>query len=97
MEYPINTELLTVEEFNSLEKIKMQLVPSLCKGHKETVIWYGEKSGYILEIKLLSKTIYAKSICTFTPTFGIDKIDAQLIENTEKTILSKELNVNLNE
>ncbi|MBU1042886.1 MAG: hypothetical protein KJ915_00615 [Candidatus Omnitrophica bacterium] len=88
---PANAKLLTSEEFNKIKKIKIETGGSLCKGHKGTVVWYNEKIGYILEIQLEQKAIYALSICTFTPTQGMDKIDGMFAQDIEDYILSKEL------
>lgn len=70
----------------------MQEAPSLYKGHQGTTIWYSGREGYILQIKLENKpTILVRSICTFTPSMGMDRIDGEFAQDIEEYFLNKEL------
>ena len=78
--------------FKFIKTTKMQEVPSLCEGHEGTTIWYADKKGYFIEIKFSKHpTIYAQSVCTFTPTMGMDKIDGSFAEDIEAYFLKKQL------
>jgi hypothetical protein len=69
----------------------MQDAPSLCDSHEGTVVWYTEKD-YIVEIKLRRKpSVYMVTPCTFTPTFGMDRIDGMFAEDAEAYVLQTEL------
>lgn len=89
---PAKAKTINKLQFKFLKTVKMQEAPSVCKGHEGTVIWYVDKKGYFLEIKFTGhSTVYAKSICTFTPTFGMDQIDGAFAEDIEAYYLNKNL------
>jgi hypothetical protein len=61
----------------------MEQAPSVVAGHKGSKIWYVEKKGYIIEVMFDDfSTEYAWSICTFTPTMGMDSIDGAFAEDS---------------
>jgi hypothetical protein len=82
----------SAEEFASLQKVKLQDAPSACARHAGTTIWYVEQMGYIVEIHFDSRDpVYIHSICTFTPTMGMDKIDGEFAQDAEEYILHESL------
>ena len=93
---PYKAKIISEGEFNKLDKIKMKEAASICDGHKKTIVWYSETAlTYILEIQFNDKpTIYAFSICTFTPNaaIGMDRVDGEFAQDVEEYIISKELN-----
>jgi hypothetical protein len=92
IENPSKAETIGKLKFKLLKTIKMQDAPSTYEGHEGTIIWYVDKIGYIVEIKFTDHpTVYAKSICTFTPTMGMDKIDGSFAEDIEAYYLNKHL------
>ena len=93
--HPSRARRYTSDEFARIEKKqKMQDAPSACKGHAGTTVWYIEGAGYIIEIRFDSHpTIYSHSICTFTPTFGMDRVDGEFAQDVEEFILSEILSV----
>ena len=92
IEHPSKAKTIGEPKFKNLKAVKMQEVPSLCEGHKGTIIWYVDKKGYYVEIQFSKHpTIYAESICTFTPTMGMDRIDGSFAEDIEAYYLNKYL------
>lgn len=90
---PWKVETISKEEFSKADKVQMDKAKSACAGHKETVVWYSESlRSYVVEVIFDAKpTIYALSLCTFTPSFGMDIIDGQFAQDVEEYILFKEL------
>ena len=83
---------MSEEQFQRLEKTSIQSAPSLCDGHVGTTVWYVKDEGYVIEVNLSSdKKVLVESICTFTPTFGMDSIDGMFAEDVEEYILKVEL------
>ena len=55
-------------------------------------MWYAESVGYILEVVFSSHPpVNIHSICTFTPTFGMDGIDGEFAQDTEDYVLHEVL------
>jgi hypothetical protein len=89
--HPRLAKRISVEVFAQLEKTKMQTAPSLCVGHKETTVWY-LKDRYVIEIEFTSgQRILVESICTFTPTHGMDSFDGMVAQDKEEYFLKEEL------
>jgi len=89
---PSKAEIITESAFTNMKARKMQEASAVCPGHRGTTVWYAETNGYVIQIKLdAKKDIYARSICTFTPTMGMDKIDGAFAEDVEEYQLQKEL------
>jgi hypothetical protein len=92
IEHPRKAEIVSFEEFDKLDKVKMQVAPSMCKNHLETVIWYAQSFGYVVQIKTQDQQDkLIRSICTFTPTFGMDSIDGAFAQDIEEYVLNKDL------
>jgi hypothetical protein len=86
--HPARARKFTADEFEAISKKKLQTAPSSCPGHESTTIRYAEAFGYIVEIRFANhKPIYARSICTFTPTMGMDRIDGELAQDVEEFVL----------
>ncbi|HUJ08517.1 MAG TPA: hypothetical protein VL171_00685 [Verrucomicrobiae bacterium] len=91
VEAPQKLRRLTESEFAAMKKTQMQTVQSLCDGHEGTVVWYNEQE-YVVQIKLRSRPdVYVVTPCTFTPTFGMDRIDGMFAEDAEAYVLQSEL------
>lgn len=89
--HPRRLRRLTEEEFQSIEKQKIQSASPICEGHQGTIIWYS-KVGYIVQVRLKSRPdIYIVTLCTFTPTFGMDSIDGMFAQDAEEYILQSEI------
>ena len=89
---PAHATYLTQDEFDGIEKQKLQKAPSACPGHAETVVWYAGQRGYVIQVRFEDKTdVFATSVCTFTPTFGMDRIDGLFAQDVEEFILQREL------
>ncbi len=92
IEHPSNSKLIGKWKFKFTKKSKMEEAPSICEGHEGTIIWYADKIGYLLEIRFKDHpTVYTQSICTFTPTMGMDKIDGSFAEDVEAYFLEETL------
>ena len=92
IDHPRKAEVLSETAFTNLNAIKMQDAPSLCPGHEGTTVWYAGTNGYVIQIRIKGKKdIYARSICTFTPTMGMDKIDGVFAQDVEEYHIQKEL------
>ena len=90
--HPARARRYTPDEFTSTQKSKMQNAPSSCPGHVGTTIWYVERQGYIVEVRFDSHPpVYIHSICTFTPTFGMDMIDGAFAQDAEEFVLHEVL------
>jgi hypothetical protein len=85
---PSHARRFSAEEFASLQKLKLQDAPAACAGHAGTSIWYVGQTGYIVEVRFDSREpVYIHSICTFTPTAGMDKIDGEFAQDAEEYVL----------
>jgi hypothetical protein len=90
--HPSSAICLSQEEFDRIEKQRLEEAPSACPGHLGTVVWYAKSKGYIIQVKLDGKQdVFATSICTFTPTMGMDQIDGMFAQDVEESILNREL------
>ena len=93
--HPQKSKIYTRDEFEKIKTVKMQEAPSLIIGHKKTIVWYAFELGYIIEVQFDDgKIFYIQSICTFTPTMGMDRIDGLFAEDAEEYIISTHLNFN---
>jgi hypothetical protein len=91
---PAMARVLSEQEFSNLHAQKLQDAPPACNGHEGTTIWYAKGAGYIVQVKLDgNRSVYAESICTFTPTFGMDKIDGLFAQDVEEYVLNQELSL----
>jgi hypothetical protein len=94
--HPARVRRFTAEEFAAKPKQKMQAAPSACVGHESTTIWYvagtPAERFYIVEV-CFSKhpPVYIQSLCTFTPTMGMDRVDGELAQDAEELILQEVL------
>ena len=88
---------LAPEEFEALQKAEMQRSPGIVPGHRGSTVWYvqrGEGGYFILQIELEDHPpVLVETICTFTPTWGVDSIDGMLIEDAEHLVLSEKLGI----
>jgi hypothetical protein len=92
IDHPKKAEHLTQAAFTNLNSTKMQDAPSSCPGHIGTTVWYSGTNGYVIQVKLEGKPdVYARSICTFTPTLGMDRIDGEFAQDVEEYLLQKQL------
>ena len=90
--HPSRAEFLSEEEFSKLDAKRLEAAPPVCAGHEATIIWYVEKHGYIVQVKIIGKpSVFVYSLCTFTPTFGMDMIDGLFAQDIEEYILNREL------
>ena len=90
--HPSTAHVITPEQFDALKKERMQEAPSMYAGHRGTVIWYNETEGYIVQVRLRDKPdVFVLSVCTFTPTMGMDMFDGMLAQDIEEYVLLKEL------
>jgi hypothetical protein len=90
--HPSRARRFTSSEFAAIQKTKMQDAPSSCPGHAGTTVWYVEREGYIIEIRFDAHSpVYIHSICTFTPTFGMDRIDGEFAQDVEEYVLHEVL------
>ena len=90
--HPSRARRFTPAEFAANQKTKMQDAPSACPGHAGTTVWYVEREGYIIEIRFDSHSpVYIHSISTFTPTFGMDRIDGAFASDAEEWVLHEVL------
>lgn len=90
--HPSRTTYLTQDEFDQMAKQKLEQAPPACAGHSGTVVSYAAGKGYIIQVSLDGKPdVMATSICTFTPTMGMDQIDGLFAQDVEEFILNREL------
>jgi hypothetical protein len=88
IQHPSRARRYTASEFAAIRRTKMQDAPPSCPGHAGTTVWYVEREGYIIEVRFDSHPpVYAHSICTFTPTFGMDRIDGEFAQDVEEFVL----------
>ena len=89
--HPARARRYSAAEFSALEKQEMQTAPGCCKGHESTTIWYTGHS-YVVEVQFSAHApSYIESICTFTPTMGMDMIDGNLAQDAEEFVLQQVL------
>ena len=84
-----------MEEFTLIPKRRMENAPSICKGHKETIIHFvdsNENRRYIVEVILNKGCYYIETPCTWTPSLDMDTLDGNLAQDGEEWILVQELN-----
>jgi hypothetical protein len=95
IESPVKAARLSIKEFEAIQKVKMEGAPALCSGHKSTLIWYSEVARtYIVHVSFDKKPdTYAQSICTFTPTMGMDQFDACFAQDIEDQLIKESLGI----
>ena len=94
--HPARARRFTAEEFAAKPKEKMQVAPSACAGHESTTIWYvagtPAERFYIIEIRFSTHSpVYIQSICTFTPTMDMDRVDGELAQDAEELVMQEVL------
>jgi hypothetical protein len=90
--HPSQAEVFSEEAFSKLGAQKMQEAPAACPGHLGTTVWYVERRGYVVELRIRGRpSIFISSICTFTPSHGMDMIDGLFAQDVEEYVLNKEL------
>jgi hypothetical protein len=94
--HPARARRFTADEFAALPKQKLQAAPSSCSGHDSTTVWYvagtPAERFYIIEIRFSAHPpVYIQSICTFTPTMGMDMVDGSLAQDAEELVLQEVL------
>lgn len=90
--HPRTAIYLTHDEFDRMAKQRLEQAPSACPGHTSTVVWYAKDKGYIIQVMMEGKAaVLATSICTFTPTMGMDQIDGLFAQDVEEFILHRDL------
>lgn len=89
--HPRCAEEVSAEEFAQVEKLQIQDAPSIYPGHLKTVIWYIKSElQYIIQVQLEGRAdVLQRSICTYTPTLGMDSFDGLLAEDIEAFVLHK--------
>ena len=92
---PCCDQYISSDEFESIDsKILMQEAPSCHEGHLSTEVWYAESRGYILKILFSDGAIkFILSMCTFTPTMGMDSIDGLFASDAEEFAIQDYLGV----
>jgi hypothetical protein len=94
---PRSLRRLAPEELEPLEKTEMQRSPGIVPGHSGSTVWYvrrGEGGYFVLQVELDGQPpVLVETICTFTPTWGIDAVDGMLIEDAEHLVLNEKLGV----
>lgn len=87
-------------EFERETRRKIFTGQSLIRGHNNTTLWYMRQRPdhyYVLHIKLgygllkRGRDILVKSLCTWTPSQGIDALDNCLVQDIEDAVLLQEL------
>lgn len=94
---PKSLRRLSREEFDSLQKSELQRSAGIATGHTGSVVWYiarGEGGYFVLQVDLECRpAVFVETICTVTPTWGIDAVDGMLIEDAEHLVLREALGV----
>lgn len=91
VENPKNYEEISHEEFEKINKTKIEGGAPLCEGHLETIIWHCDK-GYIVQVKMVnSDDSFIITPCTHEPTFGMDSLDGSFAQDAEAYILMKRI------
>jgi hypothetical protein len=92
---PRSLRRLGFEEFETLQKTEMQRSPGIVTGHRGSTVWYvprGEGGYFVLQVEFDDQLpSLVETICTFTPTWGIDAVDGMLIEDAEHLALNEKL------
>ena len=92
---PRSLRRLSAEDFAMLQKSEMQQSPSIAPGHRSSTVWYvgGDENRYfVLQVDLEKHpSVMLETLCTFTPTMGIDAVDGMLIEDAEHRVLNETL------
>lgn len=89
---PAFAHVFSQAEFDALEKHIADEAPSACDEHQGTAIWYAGPTGYVVEVRLTNRDpVRVQSLCTFTPTLGMDQIDGMFAQDVEEYVLLKEL------
>ncbi len=87
--------------FDRETRQKLASIPGLMKGHAGTDLWYMRQRPdhyYVLHIRLeggllrRGRDIFVRSICTWTPSLGIDAFDQCLVIDIEDAVLLDEIN-----
>ncbi len=92
LDHPSQSEQFSEEAFLKLKAEKMEEAPSACAGHSGTVIWYVANRCYVVQVKISGKySVFLSSLCTFTPTAGMDQVDGLFAQDVEEYVLQKEL------
>lgn len=96
--HPARARRFTAEEFAALPKQKLQTAPASCPGHASTSVWYvagtPAERFYVIEICFSQHPpVHIQSICTFTPTMGMDRVDGELAQDAEELVLQEVLGV----
>jgi hypothetical protein len=98
--HPRKAQQLSQQEFTSLSKQKIVETPSLGKGHAGTDLWYSGEAPthfYILQIKFEKSwfgkkpDMFYRSLCTFTPQFGVDVCDGWFCADVEAYVSEQTL------
>jgi hypothetical protein len=94
--HPARARRFNAEEFAALPKQKLQTAPSSCSGHESTTVWYvaGTPADrfYVVEVRFSQHPpVCIQSICTFTPTMGMDMVDGALAQDAEELVLQEVL------
>ena len=93
---PSDAVLITKEKFDDAQKRHLQTVAGEVVGHRLTEVWYAAApaSMYLLRMSFDGqRDVFATSICTFTPSQGMDSIDGCFAEDVEAFVLEKVLGV----
>lgn len=92
---PRSLRRLASEEFEPLQKTEMQRSPSIVPGHRGSTVWYlprGKGGYFVLQVEFDDQpSVLLETVCTFTPTWGIDAVDGMLIEDAEHLVLNEKL------
>lgn len=93
IQHPRKATVLSSVQFQSLEKSQMQSAGSVCPGHLGTVAWYvSDPRKYIVDVHLEpDRHVYVESICTITPSFGMDAVDGMFVQDIEEFVLAQNL------
>jgi len=91
--HPKHERRYSLEQFTAIPKTRLEDAPSLYLGHEGTTVWYAEARGYIVEVKFAAHPpVFIHSICTFTPTHGMDRIDGEIAQTAVDYVLREVLN-----
>jgi hypothetical protein len=96
VERPSAAALVGLDEFQAAEKTLMESVAGSVAGHTRTEVWYvAPPSGhYLLRLTFdRHPDAFARSICTYTPSLGMDRIDGCFAEDVEAYVVERVLGV----
>jgi hypothetical protein len=92
---PRSLRRLAPGEFEPLQKTETQRSPGIAPDHRGSTVWYvpRDEGGYfVLQVDFDGRpSVLVETICTFTPTWGIDAVDGMLIEDAEHMVLGEQL------